>query len=359
MLELPREPGFSCSSRTLFRNGSKQLESAYLNPRQLFLMPPADDLPDTRALAPRRAHGRDPAVPRHGDPAACVRDRGERAPCRTHGDQAADFPAPQPVVEAAITKLKHQPMGYTDALGIRPLREAIAQFYADRYRLTVAPERIVLTAGALGAFLIAMGSLIGPGDEVLAPDPATRQPSLRADVRGKPEDDSGGCGRALLALGRGRAAVLAGADTRCDARLALQPDRHRVPSMGCARSSPRPKPAPASRSSTRSTRGSTYDGPHFPTALGLSDRVFVVNSFSKYFCMTGWRLGWLGANGVVREMEHSRRTRSSASPARTARGAAAFSPATIMILEERRAEFQRRRDFLVPARCVRWVLACL
>ena len=82
-----------------------------------------------------------------------------------------DFPAPQPIVEAAIAALKREPMGYTDALGIRPLREAIAQFYADRYRLTVAPERIVVTAGASGAFLIAMGSLIGPGDEVLMPDP--------------------------------------------------------------------------------------------------------------------------------------------------------------------------------------------
>ncbi len=82
-----------------------------------------------------------------------------------------DFPAPQPVVEAAIAALRREPMGYTDALGIRPLREAISQFYADRYRLNVAPERIVVTAGASGAFLVAMGSLIGPGDEVLMPDP--------------------------------------------------------------------------------------------------------------------------------------------------------------------------------------------
>jgi len=73
-----------------------------------------------------------------------------------------DFPAPPPVVDAAIAALKREPMGYTDALGIRPLREAIARFYADRYRLTIAPERIMVTAGASSAFLVAMGALIGP-----------------------------------------------------------------------------------------------------------------------------------------------------------------------------------------------------
>ena len=127
-----------------------------------------------------------------------------------------DFPAPQPIVEAAIAALKREPMGYTDALGIRPLREAIAQFYADRYRLTVAPERIVVTAGASGAFLIAMG----------VPDRSRRrgaharpllpvQPPLRADVRGQREDDPRRRGRGITSSrsrtcggigGRGRAA---------------------------------------------------------------------------------------------------------------------------------------------------------
>jgi aspartate/methionine/tyrosine aminotransferase len=92
-----------------------------------------------------------------------------------------DFPAPQPVIEAAVAALRREPMGYTDALGIPPLREAIAKFYADRYRLTIAPERIVVTAGASGAFLVAMGCLVGTGDEVLMPDPC--YPSNRHFVR--------------------------------------------------------------------------------------------------------------------------------------------------------------------------------
>jgi aspartate/methionine/tyrosine aminotransferase len=98
-------------------------------------------------------------------------------------------------------------------------------------------------------------------------------------------------------------------------------------------------------------QGLTYDGPHFPTALAFSDRVFVVNSFSKYFCMTGWRLGWFVAPAeYVREMERLAQNAfiCVSAPAQYA-ALAAFAPETIGILEERRAEFQRRRDFLVPA----------
>jgi hypothetical protein len=93
-------------------------------------------------------------------------------------------------------------------------------------------------------------------------------------------------------------------------------------------------------------QGLTYDGPHLPTALGFSDRVFVVNSFSKYFCMTGWRLGWLVApTEYVREMERFAQNAfiCVSAPAQHA-ALAAFSPATIAILGSA-GEFQRRRDF--------------
>jgi aspartate/methionine/tyrosine aminotransferase len=98
-------------------------------------------------------------------------------------------------------------------------------------------------------------------------------------------------------------------------------------------------------------QGLTYDGPRHATALGLSDELLVVNSFSKYFSMTGWRLGWLVAPPqYVREMERLAQNAfiSVSAPAQYA-ALAAFRPETIEILEARRAEFQRRRDFLVPA----------
>jgi len=263
-----------------------------------------------------------------------------------------DFPAPQPVVEAAIAALRREPMGYTDALGIRPLREAIAQFYADRYRLDVAPERIVVTAGASGAFLVAMGSLIGPGDEVLMPDPCYP------------------CNRHFVRMFEGHAKTIP-ADESAHYQLSLVDVRqHWGPrTRGVMLASPSNPtgtvvPLNALRAIIAETearagfalvdeiyQGLTYDGPHLPTALGFSDRVFVVNSFSKYFCMTGWRLGWLVAPpAYVREMERLAQNAfiCVSAPAQYA-ALAAFSPATIAILEERRAEFQRRRDFLVPA----------
>jgi len=263
-----------------------------------------------------------------------------------------DFPAPPPVVEAAIAALRREPMGYTDALGIRPLREAIARFYADRYGLNVAPERIAVTAGASGAFLVAMGSLIGPGDEVLMPDPCYP------------------CNRHFVRMFEGRAKTVP-ADEAAHYQLSLADvRRHWGPrTRGVMLASPSNPtgsvvPLEALRGIIAETQarsgfalvdeiyqGLTYDGPHLPTVLGFSDRVFVVNSFSKYFCMTGWRLGWLVAPPeYVREMERLAQNAfiCVSAPAQHA-ALAAFSPATIAILEERRAEFQRRRDFLVPA----------
>jgi len=263
-----------------------------------------------------------------------------------------DFPAPQPVVDAAITALGREPMGYTDALGIRPLREAIAGFYADRYGLAVAPERIMVTAGASGAFLVAIGALIGPGDEVLMPDPCYP------------------CNRHFVRMFEGVARTIPVDET---AHYQLSPPdvrRHWGPrTRGVMLASPsNPTGTVARRDVLRTIlaeaearggfalvdeiyQGLTYDGPHLPTALGLSERAFVVNSFSKYFCMTGWRLGWLVAPPEhVREMERLAQNAfiCVSAPAQHA-ALAAFRPATIAILEERRAEFQRRRDFLVPA----------
>jgi aspartate/methionine/tyrosine aminotransferase len=92
-------------------------------------------------------------------------------------------------------------------------------------------------------------------------------------------------------------------------------------------------------------------GEPLPTALALSDEVFLVNSFSKYFCMTGWRLGWMVApERYVRGLERLAQNAFICAPVPSQHAAlAAFEPDTIAILEDRRREFQRRRDFLVPA----------
>jgi aspartate/methionine/tyrosine aminotransferase len=263
-----------------------------------------------------------------------------------------DFPAPQPVIDAAIAALRREPMGYMAALGLPALREALARFYADRYRVDVAPERIMVTAGASGAFLIAMGSLIDPGDELLMPDPCYP------------------CNRHFVRMFEGTAkTVPSDAGTRYQLSAGdLQ--RHWGPrTRGVVLASPSNPtgtmvPPDALRAILAEVRrrggiavvdeiyqGLTYAGPHHPTALEAAAEILVVNSFSKYFCMTGWRLGWLVAPAeYVREMERFAQNAfiSVSAPAQYA-ALAAFRPETIEILEARRAEFQRRRDFLVPA----------
>jgi aspartate/methionine/tyrosine aminotransferase len=82
-----------------------------------------------------------------------------------------DFATPQPIVEAGIAALRAGHMHYTGALGLAKLREAIAGFYATRWQATVDPARVVVTPGASGALLLALGLLAGPGDDVLMADP--------------------------------------------------------------------------------------------------------------------------------------------------------------------------------------------
>jgi aspartate/methionine/tyrosine aminotransferase len=263
-----------------------------------------------------------------------------------------DFSAPPQVIEAAVAALRSQPLGYTAALGVPALREAIARFYADRYRIDVAPERIIVTSGASGAFLIAMGTLIDPGDEWLMPDPCYP------------------CNRHFVRMFEGVARTIPSDADRHYQLERADVVRHWGPrTRGVMLASPSNPtgtvvPDAALRAIVAEVRsqggvtlvdeiyqGLTYGGPHHATALGLGDDLFIVNSFSKYFNMTGWRLGWLVAPAdYAREMERFAQN-AFICPSALAQAAAlaAFRPDTIAVLEERRAEFRRRRDFLVPA----------
>ena len=262
-----------------------------------------------------------------------------------------DFATPAPVVEAAKRALDSQPMFYTSALGIPPLREAISAFYRDRYGVEVDPARVVVTAGSSAALLLAFGVLLDPGDEVLLADP------------GYP------CNRHFVhALGGVPRLVPVDAASRYQLTPALAEaswtPRTRVV-MVASPSNPtgtlvEPGEIAALAGLARS-RGATllvdeiYHGLTYGrdarTALEAGSDVFVINSFSKYFQMTGWRLGWMVVpGGCVREVEKLAQN-LYISPSTLAQHAAlaAFSPETIAILEARRRELQARRDFLLPA----------
>ena len=262
-----------------------------------------------------------------------------------------DFRTPAPVVEAAKRALDTQPMFYTSALGLAGLRERISRFYAERYRVDVPASRIVVTAGSSAALLLAFGVLLDAGDEVLLADP------------GYP------CNRHFL---RTLGAVPRPVPVGPDSRYQLTPElaaRHWGPRTRMAMVATPANPTGtlvtaeeiarlATLAAERGGRllvdeiyhGLTY-GLDAPTGAAAGEDVLVVNSFSKYFQMTGWRLGWMVAPPeLVRPLETLAQN-LFISPSTLAQHAAlaCFEPSTIRILEERRAELDARRRFLVPA----------
>ena len=261
-----------------------------------------------------------------------------------------DFATADPILEAALRFLSGGHVHYTAALGLPQLREAISGFYQARYGLDVSPERIVVTAGASGALLLALGVLVNPGDEWLLPDP------------GYP------CNRHFVRLLEGKPVALA-----VEATTNYQPTAEQLGESWTARTRGLLVASPANPTGTLidpgtmaslatavAVRGGTllvdeiYHGLTYgvdaASALAISDDIFVINSFSKYFGMTGWRLGWLVApRRYVREIEKLAQNLYIA-PSTVAQHAAlaAFHPETTAILEARRQEFFLRRNILVP-----------
>jgi len=262
-----------------------------------------------------------------------------------------DFRTPAPIVEAAKRALDAQPMNYTSALGILPLREAIARFYAERYGVAVDPSRIVVTAGSSAALLLAFGVLLDAGDEVLLTDPS--YPCNRHFVHalgGEPKlVPVGPATRYQLTAGLARSAWTPKTRVVMVATPS-NPTGTMVPPAEMAALAGLCRERGAALIADEIYHGLTY-GLDARTAVEAGEDVFVINSFSKYFQMTGWRLGWLVAPAShVREVEKLAQN-LYISPATLSQHAAlaAFEPGTIAILEERRRELAARRDHLVPA----------
>jgi aspartate/methionine/tyrosine aminotransferase len=262
-----------------------------------------------------------------------------------------DFPTPPLIAAAAVDAIKRGKTLYTQALGLPELRAAIAGFYVDRYGVSVPASRIVVTNGASGALNLAFACLADPGSEWLLADP------------GYP------CNRHILRTYEGRPVALpVGPESN------FQPTPEQVAAAWGERTAGLLVASPANPTGTllsaaeiagladviRSRGGQflvdeIYHGLTYetdaPTACAAGDDIWVINSFSKYFQMTGWRLGWMvvpEAFGRDVEKLAQNLTLCPSTPAQHA-ALAAFAPETIALLEERRAEFRRRRDFLAPA----------
>ncbi|WP_295008245.1 pyridoxal phosphate-dependent aminotransferase [uncultured Dechloromonas sp.] len=271
-----------------------------------------------------------------------------------------DFPTPKPIAEAAIAAIRQHKTLYTQALGLPELRAAISAFYRERYGATVPASRIAITNGASGALNLAFAALANPGDEWLLADP------------GYP------CNRHILRTYEGvPRGIPVGAESN------FQPTPEQVAANWNERTAGLLVASPANPTGTLLTAGQIdalaavcrAKGGHFlvdeiyhgltyapkevvlgdeldaPSACAAGDDIWVINSFSKYFQMTGWRLGWMVIpEPYVRDVEKLAQnlTLCPSTPTQYA-ALAAFAPETIAILEERRAEFRRRRDFLAPA----------
>ena len=261
-----------------------------------------------------------------------------------------DFATAEPILVAGQEFLRGGHVHYTAALGLPQLREAISGFYRQRYGLDVPSSRIVVTAGASGALLLALGVLVNPGDEWLLPDPG--YPCNRHFLRlleGTPvslpvnaDSDFQPTADALAsAWGRNTRGLLVASPAN--------PTGAVIPQLRLAELSAAIADRGGNLVVDEIYHGLTY-GFEADTALALDNEVFVINSFSKYFGMTGWRLGWLVApERHVREIEKLAQNLYIA-PSTLAQHAAlaAFHPATIAIFEHRRREFQARRDLMLP-----------
>ncbi|QJP07735.1 pyridoxal phosphate-dependent aminotransferase [Pseudomonas multiresinivorans] len=262
-----------------------------------------------------------------------------------------DFTTAAPIVEAGQQALANGHTRYTAARGLPALREAIAGFYGQRYGLSIDPQRILVTPGGSGALLLASSLLVDPGKHWLLADP------------GYP------CNRHFLRLVEGAAQLVpVGPESRYQLTPELVERHWDQDSVGALAASPANptgtllhKDELAALSSTLKARGGhlvvdeiyhglTY-GIDASSVLEVDDDAFVLNSFSKYFGMTGWRLGWLVAPpDAVGELEKLAQNLYISAPSMAQHAAlACFEPATLAILEERREEFRRRRDYLLPA----------
>jgi aspartate/methionine/tyrosine aminotransferase len=262
-----------------------------------------------------------------------------------------DFTAPEPVIEAATRALRSGVTQYTSALGIHPLREAIAGHYKHAYGLDIDPARIVVTAGASAALLLACAALVDRDDEVLMPDPS--YPCNRhfvAAAEGKP---------VLVPSGPAERFQLTASDVE---RLWNERTRGVLLASPSNPTGTSIEPAELKRivEAVRARGGFTivdeiyqglsYDAPPV-SALSFGDDVVTVNSFSKYFNMTGWRLGWLvvppSLVGAFEKLAQNLFICASALAQHAA--LACFEADTLAIYEGRRLEFKRRRDFIAPA----------
>ncbi|ROZ75827.1 pyridoxal phosphate-dependent aminotransferase [Ramlibacter sp. WS9] len=262
-----------------------------------------------------------------------------------------DFTAPPLVQEAAARAVRDGLTQYTQATGLEPLRERISQWYRDRFGVDIPPRRIVVTAGASAALQLACLSLIERGEQILMPDPSYP------------------CNCHFVTVAQGEPIRLPATAAERYQLTAAKIEEHWGPkSRGVLLASPS-NPTGTSIHPDELRRihnfvgnkggitlldeiylGLSYDETFGHTGLAIDDQVISINSFSKYFNMTGWRLGWVVAPEPVVNAIEKLGQNLYICPSAVAQHAAlaCFEPESLAEYERRRAEFKARRDWFIP-----------
>lgn len=259
-----------------------------------------------------------------------------------------DFPTPAAICAAAVRHIQTGDVKYTPAAGLPELRQKIADFYQQRYRVSVDARRIFVTPGASGAFLLALGASLNPHDELLMADPCYPCNSNFAALLG-------GVAKTVAVTAANQYQLTA-------ADIKAHWSAHTKGVLVASPSNPTgtliaPTALQQAIQTTQALGGYFYSdeiyhglvyGTEATTALAFSDEVLVINSFSKYFGMTGWRVGWLVVPEHFVEVTEKLAQNifiATATPSQYA-ALAAFDDSTLAELEQRRLAFAQRRDFL-------------
>ncbi len=263
-----------------------------------------------------------------------------------------DFTAPPLVQEAAARAIREGRTQYTHAAGLDELREKLSAWYLSHYGVHVPARRIFITAGASGALLLACSLLVEPGAEVLMPDPcypcnkhfvanaggvaklvpcdaAQRFQLTAEDVKQHWNEKTGGVLLASPSNPTGTSIL----------PYALNSIAHTVQSYG------------GYVIADEIYLGLSYEAEFGKSALVENDQVITINSFSKYFHMTGWRLGWMVVpDTLVPALEKlAQNLFICASSVAQQAALACFEPESLAEFEARRVQFKARRDYMVPA----------
>ncbi len=262
-----------------------------------------------------------------------------------------DFPTAESIIDAGIDALKQCKTHYTPALGLAELRDAIAEYYERKFSVKIDPQRVVITPGASGALQLAIACLLDVGENVLLSDPGypcnrNIAEVLAAEAIAIPATAESyyQLNAALVAKHWNKKTKAAMVATPSNPTGTLMPEKQLIELCQFIEQNE------GRLIVDEIYQGLVYDAVDY-TALAFSDNCFVINSFSKYFGMTGWRIGWMIVpEDCVGAIDRIAQNIFLAPPTISQYAAlTALKEETQIELNARRDEFKRRRDFLLPA----------